>query len=105
MVIRAIYERRKMEFITKMSEQSRRKAEERRIKEEVRNYTVTELAELALKHKDLFEYTKTGTVRPTSVRRALLDREGVRVGRLKSESVRNIIQTLQPDIVRKGIGK
>jgi len=99
--LRAIYERRKKEYIDKMSAETIKKARTSMRKEETKKLLDADLVEILLKHRHEMVYNRSGKAKVEWVKAVLEEELGEPVGINRSQNIRNLLHMKYPSTIKK----
>ncbi len=95
MNMRAIYERIKKGYLAEKSDETTRRSEEKRKKENPR--TQRELMDIIYANKDLLQHTTRGTIDPSSIQQ-ILEEQDIVIGQSAANILRNRLQAKYPEL-------
>lgn len=93
--MRAYYEREKKRYLAMKTDETTRKSETKRQKENP--LTQKELLDIVYKNKDFLNHTTRGTIDPTSIR-SILEKEEIIIGQSAANILRNRLQAEHPEL-------
>jgi hypothetical protein len=97
--LRAIYEKIKMEFLGRMSEQSQQKAVMREKRKKIMD--CKELLNKVIEHKDKMVFSKTGTVEPESIRLILEENYGTTLADAEARRIIKRGEIKHPEVFKQ----
>lgn len=96
MTLRAVYERRKRDFVGSRSRQAQAKADEKALKQ--RTTSDEEMAKTVYDHRRELSWTKRGRIDTASIMILLEDKLGISIGTQKAYKIRSRVELRHPEL-------